>query len=451
LFGNLPALFNKCGLLLFSFLLLLGGSAGPQEADLSGEPDSGLSEDINAEGLEPGEFDGEVPETAEDWSAGAPERPRWFRSNAAGMFLEELPSRVAALRNEYALVIDFFSPEDLPENLVPFYESSYRIEAHILYKNGGEYRWQWIFRDRSGKARLIAVFNPEQSDASDDEAALEAAVPEEADAVVPEADPDEVEETEELAETNEETPTGPAPSGFIELYSPEGWITAEHLFYEEGEEDITGFFYHGGRLVRAEIKRKTHDGEGEKITPLYTDFYRYNRAASLRAIERIYHEGAADADSPVRVSFPHMILNAAADKDFISPGLSYGSEFLENVRVGDGYRVLYTTDERGRILTETRQDDQGLIIGEQINIWSGDRLASVTLKIADDEWRTEYTYDGDGNRLSEQNYRNGTLERVVRTEGDREIEELYMNGAVILRAVWEKGRKISEERVRPKQ
>jgi hypothetical protein len=40
---------------------------------------------------------------------------------------------------------------------------------------------------------------------------------------------------------------------------------------------------------------------------------------------------------------------------------------------------------------------------------------------------------------------------VIRTSGDREIEELYMDDRVILRAVWEKGRKISEERVRGEQ
>jgi hypothetical protein len=33
-------------------------------------------------------------------------------------------------------------------------------------------------------------------------------------------------------------------------------------------------------------------------------------------------------------------------------------------------------------------------------------------------------------------------------DGSREVEELYMNGEVMLRALWEDGRKISEERVR---
>jgi hypothetical protein len=33
-------------------------------------------------------------------------------------------------------------------------------------------------------------------------------------------------------------------------------------------------------------------------------------------------------------------------------------------------------------------------------------------------------------------------------EGTREIEELYMDGVVVLQAVWEDGRKISETRMR---
>jgi len=50
--------------------------------------------------------------------------------------------------------------------------------------------------------------------------------------------------------------------------------------------------------------------------------------------------------------------------------------------------------------------------------------------------------------ISEKNLKNGVLERVVLIDGETEIEELYMNNAVVLRAVWEDGRKISETRVR---
>jgi antitoxin component YwqK of YwqJK toxin-antitoxin module len=331
----------------------------------------------------------------------------------------------------------------LPEILIPYHEASFRIEVHILYKNGDEFRRQWIFRDAGGAARLVAVFDREGSvdggEAGD-------AVSETA-AELAGADAEDAGETAEAGETEEDAPAAEGPVGFIERYNPEGRITAEHRFREEGEE-VTAFFYRQQRLIRAEMGRKTRGG-GENITPVYTDLYRYSRSASLRAVERIYHEGAAD--SPVRLSFPHMILAAAADKDFISPGISYGSDFLEEMQTGDGYKILYTTDERGRILTETRQDDAGTVLGELQNTWSGERLVSVRVKTGDDERLTEYEYDESGDRISERNYRNGALERMVRTEGKRDIEELYMNGTVILRAVWEDGRKISEERVRPKQ
>jgi YD repeat-containing protein len=457
--GNFPALPDKNRFLLFSLLLMAGVYAGTQDADFSGEPGSGPAGEPAAEVLGLDGTGVEVPGLAgpgpEDLP---PEAPRWFRSNAAGMALEEMFSRLAALRNEYALVIDSLSPEELPEILVPYHEPAYRIEVHILYKNGGESRRQWIFRDAGGAARLAAVFNQENPDAPEDDGTSGETGPAadgNADAdrdVDADADADSAGETAEAAETEGEgqTPTGRAPLGFIETYNHEGWITAERLFREEGEEVVTGFFYHNRRLISAEVERKTRNEEGETVSPVYTDLYRYNRAGSLRAVERIYHEDAADT-VPVRLIFPHMILNAAADKEFISPGISYGSDFLEEQWTGSGYRSLYTTDERGRILTETREDDKGTVVGELQNNWSGDRLASVVLKTGEEERRAEYEYDQEGNRISERNYRNGVLERTVRSEGKREIEELYMNGAVILRAVWEEGRKISEERVRSKQ
>ncbi|MDR0623204.1 MAG: hypothetical protein LBG10_02110 [Treponema sp.] len=146
---------------------MAGVCAGTQEADLSGEPGSGPAGELGAEAREPDEsgpagepdaevlefdeFSAEVPGLAEPRPEDLPpEAPRWFRSNAAGMALEEISSRFAALRYEYALVIDFFSPEELPELLIPYYEAPYRIEVHILYKNGGESRRQDLPGCRGG-------------------------------------------------------------------------------------------------------------------------------------------------------------------------------------------------------------------------------------------------------------------------------------------------------------
>jgi antitoxin component YwqK of YwqJK toxin-antitoxin module len=110
---------------------------------------------------------------------------------------------------------------------------------------------------------------------------------------------------------------------------------------------------------------------------------------------------------------------------------------------------VYTTDERGRILTETREDEEGNVTGELRNFWSDDRLSRIVWNAGGEERITEYVYDQDGDRIEEKNYRNGALERLVRVQGDREDEELYMNGEPILRTRWEGGRKVYEEHIRP--
>jgi hypothetical protein len=467
---NSPAASSLLRPLLVLLLLFPGPLTGAQEPDLSGGPGGSFPDMAGPAAGEPDPEETGVPAPGfvEPPAEEPLPPPRWFRSNAAGMALEETPSRLAALRNEYALGLDYLPPGGLPEVLASRYEAPWRVEVRILYKEGRETRRQWIFRDAGGAARLVAVFDQDllnppgaeplsSAEPVADPAAEPSAVPE----TEPEAGDEAPVEAAEAAEAgDEEAGIGeavetageapgerpPALTGFIEMYNEEGQIITEHLFREEGEESITGFFYHRGRLIRAELRRKDPAGDGETV-PVYTDQYRYNRAASLRAVERTYHQGA-EAASPVSLRFPHMVLNAAADKDFVPPPASFLSSFPEEYFIGEGYRVVYTTDSRGRVLTETRQDDNGTVILELINTWAGDRLSSVRLKAGDDERLTEYEYDSQGDRIIERNYRRGILERLVRTSGDREVEELYMNGVVILRAIWEEGRKISEERVR---
>jgi hypothetical protein len=359
--------------------------------------------------------------------------------------------------------------------LAPFYEAPWGVEIHVLYKQGEESRRQWIFRDPEGKARLVAVFNQDLLNPPEEGGEAGAEEPGEA-----EAERTEGETTEAGAEGTPEPPetpeangeaveteangeaaeaeagekngggAGPFLTGFIEMYNQDGQISGEHLFHEDGEESITRFIYRSRRLIRAELRRKTRQNGEERLSPVYTDFYRYSRSASLRAVERIYLEGA-ETPSPVRLRFPHMILDAAADKNFISLNSPYAANFSGDLFIGENYRIVYTTDARGRILSETRQDDEGNVIGELTNTWSGERLSAISLQTGEEERLTEYVYNNEGDRIIERNYRNGDLERVVMTEGEREVEELYMNGVVILRAIWEGGRKISEERVRPKQ
>jgi hypothetical protein len=344
----------------------------------------------------------------------------WFISNAAGMALEPAVSRIA-LRSEYALSVDRAVPEELPEALLPYYRENYAAELRTLYQEGEEYRRQWIFRDELRRDRLVAAF-------------------------------------------------GDDGSGFIELYDEEGRLTGEYQFNDGGGVYRTLLDYNQGLLVKTETwfagppaAEDTVDDTVSGALPeagpppevlLWTDYYRYSRFYSLRAVDRIIHaageESSAAAGMPVRIRFPHYVLDAAAETAFITPGPVYDLGFLRDILTGSSDRILYTTDDRGRVLSETRWDAEGVLIGELQNTWSGDRLTAVRWIAGDDERLLEYEYDGAGDRIAERNYTGGVLERTVRREDGRDVEELYMNGEVILRAVWgSDGRKITEERIRP--
>jgi len=115
---------------------------------------------------------------------------------------------------------------------------------------------------------------------------------------------------------------------------------------------------------------------------------------------------------------------------------------------GDGFSVRYETDVRGRVLTQTMLDENDEIVWEVRNRWDGDRIAAIYRTADGEERLTEFEFDWEGNRVVQREIRNGVLERIVRTYGTTETEELYMDGVLMLRALWEDGRKISEERVR---
>ncbi|MDR3114485.1 MAG: hypothetical protein LBU25_03085 [Treponema sp.] len=372
----------------------------------------------------------------------------WYRSNAAGMILEGISSRLAALRNQYCLSVEFMAALDLPEPLQAYYRPSYRIELHTLYEDGEESRRQWIFRNEQGKTMLVSSL---------------VSIP------IPEPD-----EEGEPAPASEEPPPESSPekkgfTGFIEIYdvlNGTNLLREERHIAEDGTETITAYFYSQQLLIRAETRLKTavpvEGGEDassgameEKIEPVLSDYYRYSRSHALRAVERVYHQEVSTDTGLTRLHFPHLGLQAAVEEQkaaFVSPSTAYGSEFMQDLfleapHAGD--RVIYTTDERGRIVTEITQDEAGTIVRDIHNTWNGDRLASVDWKAGEEERRIEYTYDEAGDRILERNYLKGVLERLVRKDKGQEIEELYMNGRLILRAVWEDGRKISEERVRP--
>jgi YD repeat-containing protein len=448
------------------FLTLVSLLLGAPPFSLSGQEDAGGP----APPVVPETADVPFPEAAdgtaengspaaEGLSAEEPEAaPGWHRSNAAGMALERFSSRFAALRNPYALLIESAVAADLPESLKPRYEEGLFIESRTLYRDGRKERRQWIFRNGRGKTRLDAVFDESGEDAGNGTGAdaPPALSPPEGAGTAPSAagtPPSGAAVPPEVAGT---APSASGPSsrglaGFMELYDDEGLITAEYEFSRGDADTIISYFYRRGVLVRSETRERFRGGEtvsgggGAGERHLFTDHYRYTRFGSLRAVERLYHE----RPDRVRLAFPRLAPGSAGkETGFVNPGLSYGTTFLEDLMIYPGYKVLYTADERGRITGETRQDEEGNTIGVLKNIWSGDHLSSVSWKTGDEERIVEFDYDEEGDRIAERDYRDGTLERALLRQGDRDVEELYLNGEVALRAVWEDGRKISEERMR---
>jgi hypothetical protein len=366
-----------------------------------------------------------------------PAEPQWYYSNISGMALKPGFSRLA-LQGEYALSIDRVPISYLPFLLLDFFYTTYEIELRILYKNRVETRRQWRFIDEAGRIRVVAAFVSETAEREEGASPPKAAVLEETD-------------SEGEAGAGEEGEKIPVDyTGFIELYNEEEFITEEHQFSSDGTDRIIQYSYNRGVLVSANtrIKHPATEAEEEYLENYCTDHYRYSRSSSLRGVERVYH--GKGAPEHARIRFPHIVLAAARENNFVKPAAAFFTEFFEDVLLESGHRVVYTTDDRGRVISETRRDENGELVGELRNTWSGDRLVSIHWVSEDDDRRIEFEYNSKGDRILERNFNaKGELERLVRTDGEKETEELYMGGRIILKAVWVQGRKISEERIYP--
>jgi hypothetical protein len=313
----------------------------------------------------------------------------------------------------------------------------------VLYENGAEIRRQWVFRDSKGLGRLAAsgspdFFLPDSRRGNEDE------------------DSDEVNR-----------------KGFIEIRNSAGLVTRELQFDDDLSEWEFRYIYNEGVLIRTETWLKGPPlpppveeaeasgeigGEGEapaqRVTAaqverkepiferLFTDYYRYTRSGSLRAIDRSIHEGAGEMS---RVGFPALSPRITPREELATHAGIYTTAYFLGAGSIDGLTINYNLDNRGRVLSEISRNEEGKTIGELRNSWSGNRLQIVTWKSGDDERRIEFEYDRDGNPMLERNFRKDVLERMVTTEGDNETEEIYMNGVLVLRAYWENGMKISEE------
>ena len=363
---------------------------------------------------------------------------RWFRSNSAGMALEEMESRFKALRYPYALAINYVSDEEIPEYLLSYFNENYYVEVRILYKNGEQAKTQWIFRDENGNTKLNAVLLEPEPEIETEQKSQEI----------------KKEETEVAEEDEEEQEGGEEKivivkdiknrKGFIEIFDENYFLTSEYRYFEDGKVEKTEYELKNNLLVTAEYSISLKNDNNFKAS--YTDYYRYNRSLSLRNIERIFKDDIKI--SPATVSFPRRIMDSIKTGIAINERINLYPDFFGNISVSDGYKMNFNIDDKGRILGQTLYNEENKLIWTIQNTWKDNRIVSTVKTEGETVLTAEYSYNRDGEMTQEKNLKNGVLERVVSIEGDTEIEELYMNNAVVLRAVWEDGRKISETRVR---
>jgi len=248
--------------------------------------------------------------------------------------------------------------------------------------------------------------------------------------------------------------------GFIEIFDDKSFLTTEYRFSEEEQDGKTEYFYKDGIIISAKSFLWEENDKGGGFKESHTDYYRYNRSAFLRNVERIFFTDRkiTFAEDVIRIVFPNNIMSAARDDYFISEKFNAYPEFFGDLFVKKNDRLVYATDERGRILNQTlyrkqpnkekEGEEEEKIVWAIKNIWSDERILSITKTEGDTVLLATYEYNSSGDCILERNLRNGVLERLVRTEGKRDIEQLYINNALVLQAVYEDGRKISETRMR---
>ncbi|MCL2276298.1 MAG: hypothetical protein FWC21_00225 [Treponema sp.] len=350
--------------------------------------------------------------------------PVWFRSNQGGMALEEISSRIVALRNEYALSISFARPSDTPVFLSRYMDVDFYSEIRVLYKDGEIVRTQWILKDINGITRLNASF-------SEPEKFIEEIFDETSRGI----------ENVVLIDTVDNME---GKTGFIEIFNMDSLLTEEYRFFSDGIITRIENEYNNNLLISSVFSIYESENEYKR---LYADFYRYNRSMSLRSIERIFYSATRNDDESIMISFPRRVMDSANDGAFISGRINLYPEYFGGIILEEN-KIIYDTDTRGRILIETLYDEEDNIIWFIQNIWENNRIISSEKIEADMNYLTEYEYSSGGEKVLERNYKNGVLERIVRREGFQDIEELYINDIMVMTAVWENGRKISESRVR---
>jgi len=352
-----------------------------------------------------------VPAAAEQ---GAAESAAWYRRDAAGLAYEPL-ARAAALRAEWALEI----------------RSSPR-------PGGGRTETKTIHHRGEPRRTVVSVLT-----------AMGAAV-------------------------SSET-TGADGYRRAERYDARGRLIEERFADEDGQGFSVRFSWSEDRLLRA----SAYASGAEDGDPLWTDTYRYERSGALRSVDRspegasfshdsrdgrprvfairsasgelstTVYDGAGREVESVRLAADGKTRLSAEWTSYGEPGTSGQGASSRRAESASGRPSELHFDAKGRVVKETIFGADGKTAEEVRPSWKGDRLASVEREIGGRLRRTDYGYDARGDRAWERNYLDGVLERTVRREGRMEIEELYRGGVPALRAVYENGSLVSEERIRP--
>jgi hypothetical protein len=373
----------------------------------------------------------------------------WYISNAAGMMIEKTFSQ-AALREAYALKIETHEQNQIPAELLEYIDSAIAVpetffpEIHILYENGEEKNQRWILRYAKGNPWIVISIKKNDSQGFVEYYDESKLLIREDTFLDTNILSNRYQYYNELILTSE---TWQIPRPRI---IDEENITDEDILIEDdtisiNDEDILN----EDNIVSSKLETELL----EEILPetekqLYSDVYHYARTGSLRSIERIFHSDSEENEKTL--SRFSSLVPASEKKSEINSAPPLSSDFFYDIFNQANTFIEYVTDDQGNIISEIHTDEEGNKIGELTNIWSGARLASMSWNGENDVRRIEYEYDENGNRLIERNYRDDMLERLVRTEEENEVEELYLQGSLMLRALWKDGQKVSEEYFRPK-
>ncbi|WP_304221867.1 RHS repeat domain-containing protein [Gracilinema caldarium] len=318
----------------------------------------------------------------------------WYRSSPGGIALEQM-GKLAALRQEYALEVYEPALSELPEMLQDIGKKASRMSAERLYHNEKVTLSRYKFWDGQNKMLYASQFDTQGY-------------------------------------------------SWIECYDTKQQLIEEYWAVQDSDWFRRVFVFAGDRISVSKTFAAPPMEEGSLI---FTDFYRYDRSGLLRIIERV---PAKESLVSAKTEWFSKNVPSLTSLNRPGPGAVVIPETIKTETLQD-IIILYNLDSRGRVIREQHKKQDGSVLYERTNVWEQDRLVTVTIDEQGPTKRIEYTYDAQGNRISEKYYAGTQLERQIIIQGNQEIEELYDKGQLVLKTIWVNGIKIQEQRPRRQQ